>query len=123
LSEIPERHRGSISGAVVALGRYVRHQSHDALQRSLRCNAARHRQALPAGCCATLLRSQITPAASTVEQIAQRVIHVDAAIKHSALIDQARDTFTQISLMTAAPLDCGHTHSRGVCRLVELSLP
>jgi hypothetical protein len=30
-----------------------------------------------------LLRSQITPAASTVEQIAQRVIHVDAAIKHS----------------------------------------
>ncbi len=32
----------------------------------------------------------VTPVASTVEQIAQRVIHVDAAAKHSVLIDLLR---------------------------------
>ncbi|MBV8744582.1 MAG: DEAD/DEAH box helicase [Xanthobacteraceae bacterium] len=33
----------------------------------------------------------VTPVASTVERIAQRVIHVDAAAKHSVLIDLLRD--------------------------------
>ncbi|MBV8512574.1 MAG: DEAD/DEAH box helicase, partial [Xanthobacteraceae bacterium] len=33
----------------------------------------------------------VTPVASTVERIAQRVIHVDAATKHTALIDLLRD--------------------------------
>ena len=34
----------------------------------------------------------VTPVASTVEQIAQRVVHVDAATKHSVLIDLLQDT-------------------------------
>jgi ATP-dependent RNA helicase RhlE len=34
----------------------------------------------------------VTPSATTVEQIEQRVIHVDAAAKHAVLIDILRDT-------------------------------
>jgi ATP-dependent RNA helicase RhlE len=41
----------------------------------------------------------VTPVASTVEQITQRVIHVDAATKHTALIDLLRDEATDRALV------------------------
>src|SRR5262249_37963557 len=41
----------------------------------------------------------VTPVASTVEQIAQRVIHVDPAAKHALLIDLLRDTAVDRALV------------------------
>ena len=41
----------------------------------------------------------VTPVASTVERIAQRVIHVDAAAKHSALIELLRDEAAERTLV------------------------
>src|SRR5262245_43963707 len=41
----------------------------------------------------------VTPVASTVEQIAQRVIHVDPAAKHAVLIDLLRDTAVDRALV------------------------
>jgi superfamily II DNA/RNA helicase len=41
----------------------------------------------------------VTPVASTVERIAQRVIHVDAAAKHAALVGLLRDEATDRALV------------------------
>jgi superfamily II DNA/RNA helicase len=41
----------------------------------------------------------VTPVASTVERIAQRVVHVDAAAKHSALIGLLRDEAAERTLV------------------------
>jgi ATP-dependent RNA helicase RhlE len=41
----------------------------------------------------------VTPVASTVERIAQRVIHVDAATKHTTLIELLRDEATDRALV------------------------
>jgi ATP-dependent RNA helicase RhlE len=41
----------------------------------------------------------VTPVASTVEQIAQHVIHVDGAIKHSVLIDLLQDSTVDRALV------------------------